>query len=156
MSAPPGEDMGERTQTSRQIAIAIPLGDDVLLFRHATITEQLGRMFQMEVDVFSEVAFKFSDIVGQNATIRIEQQDGEQRYFNGFVTRMMHTGGSERVAHYRMTLSPWLWFLTRTSDCRIFQKMTVTDIILQVFRDKKFEDFSIENLHGTYTEREYC
>src|SRR5258706_13228009 len=148
--------MGERTQTSRQVAIATPLGEDVLLFRHATITEYLGRMFQMEVDVFSADAFKFSDIVGQNATIRLEQQDGNMRYFNGFVTRIMHTGGSERVAHYRITLSPWLWFLTRTSDCRIFQKMKVPDIIMQVFREKGFTDFSDENLHGDYAEREYC
>src|SRR5258706_941366 len=148
--------MAERTQTSRQIAIATPLGEDVLLFRHATITEYLGRMFQMEEDVFSAEPFKFSDIVGQNATIRLEQRDGNIRYFNGFVTRIMHTGGSERVAHYRLTLSPWLWFLTRTSDCRIFQKIKVPDIIVQVFREKGFTDFSIENLHGTYTEREYC
>src|SRR5438094_415041 len=117
--------MAERTQTSRQIAIAPPLGEDVLLFRHATITEYLGRMFQMEVDVFSADSFKFSDIVGQNATIRLEQQDGSMRYFNGFVTRIMHTGGSERVAHYRLTLSPWLWFLTRTSHIRDMRRFLI-------------------------------
>ena len=149
--------MGERTQTYRQVAISTPLGDDVLLFRHATIIENLGRMFQMEVDVFTEdKEIKFADIVGQNATIRLEQQDGNTRFFNGFVSRIVYTGGSERVGHYRLTLSPWLWFLTRTSDCRIFQKMKVPDIIVQIFRDKGFTDFSTEGLHGTYVEREYC
>ncbi len=149
--------MSERTQTYRQVSIGTPLGEDVLLFRHATIVEHLGRMFHMEVDVFSETGdINFSDIVGHNATIRLEQQDGNQRFFNGYVTRIIHTGGSERVAHYRLTLSPWLWFLTRTSDCRIFQKMKVPDIIVQIFRDKGFTDFSTDNLQGTYTEREYC
>src|SRR4051812_49334534 len=144
--------MPERTQTYRQVAISTPLGDDVLLFRHATIIEHLGRMFQMEVDVFSEEEVKFKDIVGQNATIRLEQQDGNTRYFNGFVARIVYTGGSERVGHYRLTLCPWLWFLTRSSNCRIFQKMKAPDIILQVFRDRGFTDFSDENLHGTYAE----
>src|SRR5438105_13606865 len=149
--------MGERTQTYRQIAISTPLGDDVVLFRHATIIEHLGRMFQMDVDVFSEdKEIKFADIVGQNCTIRLEQQDGNPRFFNGYVSRIVYTGGSQRVSHYRLTLSPWLWFLTRSSDCRIFQKMKVPDIIVQIFRDKGFTDFSVDNLHGTYAEREYC
>src|SRR6267142_2256105 len=150
--------MGERTQTSRQVAIFTPLGEDVILFRRATIIEHLGRMFQMEVDVFTEEkAINFADIVGQNVTIRLEhERDGSPRYFNGYVTRILYTGGSERVGHYRLTLCPWLWFLTRTSDCRIFQKMKAPDIIVQIFRDKGFTDFSIENLHGTYAEREYC
>jgi len=150
--------MAERTQTSRQVAISTPLGEDVLLFRRATIIEHLGRMFQMEVDVFTEEkVINFADIVGQNVTIRLEhERDGSPRFFNGYVTRIIHTGGSERVAHYRLTLCPWLWFLTRTSDCRMFQKMKAPDIIVQIFRDKGFTDFSIENLHGTYAEREYC
>ncbi len=149
--------MGERTQTYRQIAISTPLGEDVVLFRHATIIEHLGRMFQMEVDCFTEEKeIKFADIVGLNVTIRLEQQDGNPRFFNGYVSRIVYTGGSQRVSHYRLTLSPWLWFLTRTSDCRIFQKMKAPDIIVQIFRDKGFTDFSVEGLHGTYAEREYC
>src|SRR5215208_815121 len=149
--------MAERTQTSRQVAISTPLGEDVLLFRRATIIENLGRMFQIEVDVFTEEgSINFADIVGHNVTIRLEQQDGNPRYFNGYVSRIVYTGGSTRVGHYRLSLVPWTWFLTRTSDCRIFQKMKAPDIIMQVFRDKGFSDFSDENLHGTYAEREYC
>ena len=50
---------------------------------------------------------------------------------------------------------PWLWFLTRTSNCRIFQEMTVPDIIKQVFRDHGFTDFD-DALSGTYRTWEYC
>ncbi len=50
---------------------------------------------------------------------------------------------------------PWLWFLTRTADCRIFQTMTVPDIIKQVFRDQGFTDFK-DSLSGTYTAWENC
>jgi len=40
-----------------------------------------------------------------------------------------------RYHRYSATVHPWLWFLTRTADCRIFQEMTVPDIIKKVFAD---------------------
>ncbi|WP_038825311.1 type VI secretion system tip protein VgrG, partial [Pseudomonas aeruginosa] len=50
---------------------------------------------------------------------------------------------------------PWLWLLTRTSDCRIFQNQKVPDIIKQVFRDLGFSDFE-DALSRSYREWEYC
>jgi len=61
-----------------------------------------------------------------------------------------------RYGLYRATLSPWLWFLTRTSDCRIFQNMTVPAIIEQVFHDHGFNDFIPTKLSGSYRTWEYC
>ena len=45
-----------------------------------------------------------------------------------------HVGSYRNYAHYTVTLSPWLWLLTRTADCRIFQEKKVPDIIKEVFR----------------------
>jgi type VI secretion system secreted protein VgrG len=50
---------------------------------------------------------------------------------------------------------PWLWFLTRTADCRIFQNMTVPDIIMKIFTDLEFSDFK-NLLQGNFEPREYC
>ena len=50
---------------------------------------------------------------------------------------------------------PWLWFLTRTADCRIFQSKSVPDIIKGIFRDYGFTDFK-DSLSGTYTAWDYC
>ncbi|HEV8378392.1 MAG TPA: type VI secretion system tip protein TssI/VgrG, partial [Tepidisphaeraceae bacterium] len=145
-----------RTQTYRQVAIGSALGDDFLLFRRATIIEHLGRMFHMEVDVFTDKGeVDFKKIVGTGVTIRLAHEGGT-RFFHGFVTRIIHTGGSERVAHYRLTLSPWLWFLTRVSDCRFFQKMKVPDIIKQVLSKRGFDDIDTDRLKGHYPVREYC
>ena len=60
-----------------------------------------------------------------------------------------------RYHRYRAEVRPWLWFLSRTSDCRIFQEMTVPDIIKKVFADHKMADFSME-LTGSYKTRTYC
>ena len=45
---------------------------------------------------------------------------------------------------YHATVRPWLWFLTRTADCRIFQEQTVPDIIKEVFGDHSVADFKYE------------
>ena len=47
---------------------------------------------------------------------------------------------------------PWVGFLEHTSDCKIFQDMTASEIILQVFRDAGFSDFE-DNLTASYRKR---
>ena len=145
------------SQDSSPLAINTPLGDDVLVIVSAVITEQLGRLFSMELDLSSEdPALDFSAIVGGNATIRLELDKNETRYWNGYVSRFVQTEADSKVGgRYRATLVPWLWFLTRTADCRIFQNMTVPDIIKQVFRDQGFTDFK-DSLSGNYSPWENC
>jgi type VI secretion system secreted protein VgrG len=38
-----------------------------------------------------------------------------------------------RYSRYRLAARPWLWLLTRTSDCRIFQNRTVPEIVREIF-----------------------
>lgn len=144
-------------QTSRQIALTTPLGEDVLLFHRMTGTEELGRMFRFEVDLLSrDPNIKFEKILGQNVTIRLELPNHKKRYFNGYVSRFSQVGTSGIYHAYHATVHPWLWFLTRTADCRIFQSKTVPDIIKEVFRDHGFTDIK-DALGGVhYRTWEYC
>ena len=143
-------------QTARPVEIITPLGDDVLLFHRMTATEELGRLFQFELDLLSmDPNIKFEDLLGQNVTIRLELPKDKIRYFNGFVSRFSQEGTFDDFNAYSVTVHPWLWFLTRTADCRIFQKKKVPDIIKEVFRDHGFTDFE-EALSGSYRTWEYC
>ena len=143
-------------QTARPVEIITPLGDDVLLFHRMTVTEELGRLFQFELDLLSmDPNIKFEDLLGQNVTVRLELPKDKTRYFNGFVSRFSQEGTFDDFNTYSMTVHPWLWFLTRTADCRIFQKKKIPDIIKEVFRDHGFTDFA-EALSGSYRTWEYC
>lgn len=143
-------------QALRSIEISTPLGGDQLLFHQMSGAEELGRLFQYVVDVVSsDEAIDPYQLLGENVTLRLDAQEDAPRYFNGYVSRMTQVGRLGGQAHYRFELRPWLWFLTRTSDCRIFQEMTVPDIILQVFRDHGFTDFE-SSLSETYRTWEYC
>jgi len=144
------------TQENRELEIATPLGKDVLLITSMSGTEQLGRPFRFELELASEDdQIKAEDIVGQNVTIRLDLLADEPRYFNGYISRFTQLITSGRLARYRATMVPWLWFLTRTADCRIFQEKTVPDIIEKVFRDHGFTDFE-RSLSGEYRTWEYC
>jgi type VI secretion system secreted protein VgrG len=149
--------MASPTQLHRTIAVGTPLGDDVLLMRSFTFTERLGRPFEMVLDMLSTQSnLDFSQIVGQNVTVRIQKpKDNEPRYFNGIVRQFSQVGASGRLTNYKAVVVPWLWLLTRTSDCRIFQEMTVPDIIKKVFKDHGLTDID-DKISGSHRTWEYC
>lgn len=145
------------SQSQRTVSLSTPLGSDTLLLSSMTGKEEMGRMFRFELDLLSEKPdkVKFDDIVGQNVTVNLSVADGATRHFNGHVCNFEQIAEPGQAAHYRATVVPWLWFLTRRADCRIFQNMTVPDIIKQVFRDAGFSDFE-EGLTASYHAWDYC
>ena len=133
------------TQDHRLMAIDTPLGKDVLLLQELNGYEGISRLFSYELDLlaYDNDSISFSDIVGQKVSITLQLPDGTPRYISGYVSRFTQGETDERLfTHYRAQVVPWLWFLTRQADCRIFQNMAVPDIISQVFDPFNFKDFS--------------
>src|SRR5664280_2688028 len=144
------------SQENRLIAIDTPLGKDVLLLQDFSGHEGISRLFSFHLDLLSlKDSISFKDIVGQNVTIEIRLANNGLRYFNGFVSRFAQSGSDVRFTHYQMEVVPWLWFLTRIADCRIFQEKTIPDIIKAVFDSRGFQDYKF-SLTSTYDPREYC
>ncbi len=152
------------TQDNRLIQIITPLGADELLLRSFHGQESVSQLFRFELLMHSENrSIKFDDIVGKNATIRMFLPGGEERYINGIIsafaqggTTPLEGGTTPKIfAHYHATLVPWFWLLTRTSDCRVFQNLTVPEILEQVFKQHGFSDFK-NRLQGSFEPREYC
>lgn len=139
----------------RSIAVTTPLGGDELLFRRMSATEELGRLFRYDLELIGpSEAVKLEDVLGKDMAVRIDAHDGT-RFLHGNVSRFSYAGRTEGYAIYHATLRPWLWFLTRTADCKIFQEMKVPDIIKEVFRELGFTDFE-DRLSGTYRTWNYC
>jgi len=143
-------------QERRRIAIDTPLGKDVLLLQSFSGHEEMSRLFSYELELRStKDSIKAQDIVGKRVTFRVEMPDGGSRYFNGFVRRFAYCGKGDRLSIYRAEIVPWLWFLTKTSDCRIFQDKKIPEIVEQIFKDLGFSDFEI-NCKGEHPKWEYC
>lgn len=144
------------TQSNRQLQIKTPLGPDELLILSMEGKEELGRLFEFNIDLLSDnEAISHYDLLGKKMTVEMDMVNTTKRYFNGYVSDFTQIGNIAFFAHYRVTLRPWLWLMSQTSDCRIFQNQTVPDIIKEVFRDNGFTDFE-ERISGTYSEWEYC
>jgi type VI secretion system secreted protein VgrG len=147
--------MAPPTQKNRLLAVDTELGPDKLLLRSFSANEQLGRLFQIDLEMDSQdIGINFEKIVGTSATVKLTLPSGQTRYFNGVVSRFAEEQEGN-VARYSATLSPWLWLLTRTSDCRIFQNQKVPDIIESIFKDQGFNDYKLK-LSAGYSPREYC
>src|SRR3954469_3273120 len=143
-------------KTMRVMEITTPLGDDVLLFHALHAREELGCLGEYQLDLLSpKQDVNVDDILGKNVTVKLALPDDSTRYFNGFVTRFSQGGRYGRYTRYIAVVRSWLWFLTRTTDCRIFQDMTVPDIVKKVFSDHTTADFKFE-LTGTYRKWNYC
>ena len=57
---------------------------------------------------------------------------------------------------YHAEIVPWLWFLSCTTDSRIFQHLTVPKIIETIFGEYGFTDYEIGGLTGSYQPLDFC
>jgi type VI secretion system secreted protein VgrG len=155
------------TATSRDVAahawVEVDFDPDPgyqLLFDGVHGHEELGRPFLFEIDLSSgTLRGDIGKIVGTSATLWLAQssEDATDRYFNGVVTRVVSTGLTGGAYRYRVEVRPWIWLLTQTTDCRIFQSKSAFQIITQVFRNAGFSDFEDHRQSGAGdTELEYC
>ena len=125
--------MAEATQEYRFVAVESPLGPDALLLNHFSGREALGRPFEFELDLLSQdPEIDGNDIIGHNISVRMMHISGATRYFNGYVSAFRAVPGSAQFSQYELSMRPWLWFLSKVSDCRIFQEMKIPDVVKQV------------------------
>jgi type VI secretion system secreted protein VgrG len=150
------------SQEKRHIRISSVLGKDVLLISALHGSEGISRLFSFELSLISEnQGISFEEIVGTAVTVAIDLPWGKKRFFNGIVSRFAQTSGGgtvdgdTRTSTYRATMVPWFWLLSRSSESRIFQNLSVPDIVEKIFKDQGFSDFEMK-LQGSYAKREYC
>jgi type VI secretion system secreted protein VgrG len=144
-------------QSTRIATLNTPLGGDTLVFQSLSLSEELGRLFSLEIAAASERGnLKADDLLGKGVSVELKCPRGGVRYFHGFVSRFSRVPRpGTRYFSYHLTAVPWLWFLTRHSDCRIFQNKKLEDILRDVFGRRGFSDFKFQ-LSGNYTPWEYC
>jgi type VI secretion system secreted protein VgrG len=146
------------TQANRAIKITSPFKENALLVERLSYTEQLGRPFELQLHLESEDGNLNPDtILGHEVTVSFPlPSGGGKRFFNGYVTEFAQVGYERKLHLYRATVSPWFWFLTRTSDCRIFQQKSIPDIFEEVAKGNGFSGAFKLNLKGTFEKWDYC
>jgi len=149
------------TQDERLLSIFIPsLGKDFLLLQTLTVNEGISELFRIEVELLHEESspgYEVTEVdaafvLGMPATITIAQKDGLKRYFNGIIQSFSQGYRDTRFSKYRATIVPAVWVLTQNIQSRIFQQLSVPEILKRVF-----EGFEVVfKLQRNYHPRNYC
>ena len=132
------------------------LPDDVLRVHSCTSREGLSEAGDTTLTLLSERKdILASELLGKLATLTIALREDAPRHLSGYVTRFAQRGFEGKHCVYEMQLKPWLWLLSRTADCRIFQEMSVPDIVKQVFEDHPVARYEFKLLRP-YRTWNYC
>lgn len=138
------------------ITLTSPLPANDLMFESMNHSAGLSMLGETQLGLLSEKSdLNALDLLGQSVTVNVNLRDEGKRHFNGIVSRFGSGTQRGRYFAYQATLRPWLWFLTRTTDCRIFQDMTVPDIVKKVFDDHPVANFEFR-LFRSYRPWVYC
>jgi type VI secretion system secreted protein VgrG len=139
------------------IEFTCPLPAEALRFESLVATQAVSALDSIEVSLVGEKPDVAAEkLLGQPASVVITLREGSKRHFSGLVARFGTGGARGRHFSYHVTLRPWLWFLTRTADCRIFQDLTVPEIVERVFADHEgIANFEFK-LFRSYRRRVYC
>jgi type VI secretion system secreted protein VgrG len=121
--------------------------------------EGMSQLFEFEVAFASAIDFDFASIVRKGATLTVEVGDDDtSRLIKGIVSRAEQTNVGRKSSEYRLTLVPHAWLLLHRMDCRIFQTMTVPQIVEAVLKGAGLssgDDYKL-SLRQTYVVRDYC
>jgi type VI secretion system secreted protein VgrG len=146
--------MATQIRTNNPITVTTPLGPDVLLLTAFTGHEAISQLFSFEIDMIAErkTEVPFDRLLGQKVTVTLTLPDERKRHFNGICKRMSQGGRDETFDFYRAEIVPQFWLLTKSAQSRIFQHLTVPDILKQVLAglDVVFE------IQGTFHARDFC
>ncbi|HVK65566.1 MAG TPA: type VI secretion system tip protein TssI/VgrG [Polyangium sp.] len=121
-------------------------------------TEAVSELFQFEVSLTTEEKdISFADVVGKAAVLSIQTDKGAPRHVHGTVGRFRHVDDGKQVSVYQATLVPKLWRLRLRHDSRIFQGLSVPEIITKVLEGAGLAggDYRL-SLSGSHPAREYC
>jgi type VI secretion system secreted protein VgrG len=148
------------TQEGRQLSISTPLEQDFLLIKRLRARESLSNLFRIDVELLheeDEIGFNPtlvdpSEVLGQPMTVSVKQVDDTERFFSGICIEFTQGNRNERFSKYHAVLAPRVWQLTQVRQARIFQNISVPNILRKVF-----EGFEVEfEIEGNFEPRNYC
>jgi type VI secretion system secreted protein VgrG len=115
--------------------------------RRVTLHEALSQPFSLDIiAVCTEHDVDLESIVGQSATLRVQSgfsavMDGE-RHWSGVVAaaeqvQALEKGrqGTHPLSTYFIRLVPRIWLMTQRTNHRIFQRLSIPDIVDKVLKD---------------------
>lgn len=139
----------------RDVEVRVIAGHD-FSFRQLRGREAVSEPFAHEIELLCEDdQIRLESVLGTTLGLEVTVDDRKVRHIHGHVTRFAYAGTSGSFARYRARLEPWLALLARHRDQRIFQGLSVPDIVKRIFAKHK-EARHDDRLTASYPARDYC
>ncbi|MCR8723335.1 type VI secretion system Vgr family protein [Frigidibacter sp. ROC022] len=121
----------------------------------AQVTEELSTITRARI-VFAVKDSKMGldKLLGTKLHVELLTKDESPRKFLGTCIEAEYLGISQGYDMFAVETRAWLWFLTQSSDNRIFQDKSIPEIVEQVCKDLGFTDVELK-LSATYSPRTY-
>jgi type VI secretion system secreted protein VgrG len=147
--------MADYKQSGRFLYLETPMGADQIILRGFNGHEAINQLFEyhLECIVDNKITFDFTKLMGQKINFGIMGEDGQKaRDFHGIVITAAQGARDRFFTEHHLTVVPQLWTLTQMYRSRIFQHITIPDVIKQVLQglDVQYE------IQGQWEQREYC
>ena len=142
------------TQDTRRLNLQTPLGENVLLIRSIGGSEAISQLYNYQIEAMAELSatVDFSKLLGQTVVVAVALSQGADRYIHGIVHRISRGESSTSATAYRLEIAPPIWPLTKRVQSRIFQQLSVPDILKKVLVGIECQ----YQIVGTFEPREYC
>ncbi len=144
------------TQAGRPMRVDSDLGEDVLLLEGFAGEEGVSTPFTFTLDLVSvNGRIAAESLLHTPMPVTLVLADEGERTIHGLVRRFAQLGKRDDLTIYRAEVVPWLWFLSLGTDCRVFQHLSVLEIVEHVFGALGYSDYQIKCVKS-YPKREYC
>jgi len=117
------------TQDTRLLRLTAPSD---LLAECVRGEEAIGKPYSFDISALStDAAIPLKSLIGQPILLELVTAAGPQalRPFHGHVTAVELLGSNGGLARYKLRMEPWTAFLAQNRDSRIFQDLSVCDIL---------------------------
>lgn len=144
---------------SRPLITTTEDGEELITSSLSSV-ERLDGLFEHRAVILAR-KLKEMDLLGQGATFCYQPEKASsrmrERYFHGFCIQVRQIGllDSRDYIQYELVAAPWAWFLTRRSNCRVFQQQKASEIITALCREHGFHT-QLELKASGDQRREYC
>lgn len=123
---------------SRLLAIHLPGVPVDLIAWRAEGQEGVSTDYRITVDCLStDALLELKSLLGRPAELLLRLPDGTRRSRSGLIAEVAQTGADGGFARYRLTLVPGLALLAHRRNSRVFQNLSVPQIIERILAEHR-------------------
>jgi len=121
------------SQTNRNGRLYTPLPENTLSLMDFSGIEAVNEINNFKVKAFAaDGSVDIGALIGQPMRVELDTVYGKTRYFHQGVFAARSLGLHDHGFVYEFELRPWIWMMSRQSNSRIFEELSVTEIITEV------------------------